>query len=146
MEDYEVRDAMARDVVPCLDVEFEIRRVTDNPLAVDITCFVKNQSITAAQWCVGWCVVPSPLRIVNDGGASGVQHWQSDAGWPVTLLHFEYGGIQRMPLWEGLRATLHPQPGSAIRIEAPEPGTHLLGWRVSAPGMRLRKGAENIVF
>ncbi len=44
MEDYEVRDAMARDVVPRLDVELEIKQVTDNPLAVDVTCFVKNQS------------------------------------------------------------------------------------------------------
>lgn len=146
MEDYEVRDAMARDVVPRLDVEFEIKRVTDNPLAVDVTCFVKNQSITAAEWCVARCVVPSPLRIVNDGGASGSQQGQSDAGWPVTILYFQYGGIQTMPVWQGLRVNLHPRPGLAIRLETTEPGTYLLGWGVTAPGMGWRNGKENIGF
>ena len=146
MEDYEVRDAMARDVIPRLDVEFEIKRVTDNPLAVDVTCFVKNQSITPVEWCVAQCVVPSPLRIVNTGGASASNLGHSDTGWPMTILLFQYGGIQTMPVWQDIRVSLHPQPGSAIRIEATEPGTYPLGWSVSAPGMGRRNGEENIGF
>jgi hypothetical protein len=146
MEDYEVRDAMARDVVPRLDVEFEINRVTDNPLVVDVACFVKNHSITPAEWCVARCVVPSPLRIVNTGGASASDLGHSVTGWPVTILLFQYGGIQSMPVWQDIRVRLHPQPGSAIRIEATEPGTYPLGWSVSAPGMGWRNGEENIGF
>lgn len=146
MEDYEVRDAMARDVVPRLDVELEIRPVTNNTLMVDVSCFVKNHAITPAEWCVVLCLVPSSLTIVNDGGANSSEQTVSTTGVPVTLLQFQYGGIQTMPVWQGLRVRLHPQPGSAIRIKAEKQGLYQLGWHVTAPRMGWRIGYVNLGF
>ncbi len=146
MEDYEVRDAMTRDVVPRLDVELEIRPVTDNTLMVDVSCFVKNHAITPAEWCVVLFLVPSSLKIVNYGGANSSEQTVSTTGLPVTVLQFQYGGTQKMPVWRDIRVRLHPLPGSAIRIKAEKQGLYQLGWHVTAPRMGWRIGSVNLGF
>jgi len=146
MEDYEVRDVMARSTAPRLKVEINSTPVWGVPHAVDVELWLGNEAVTPAEWCVVQLVVPKPLTIVDNGGAQGVEQVMSTASAPVTVLRFDYGGINIRPIWQGLRVAVCPAGHFPVRIAAPDPGNYLLGWRTTAPRMDWQSGEERIVF
>ena len=146
MQDYEVRDTMARDLVPRLQVELDTNQVLDSPLTIDVTCYLTNEAVTPAEWCVVQLIFPSPLVILQNGGANDSQQTQADNGWPVTTLIYQYGGFGKIPLWQGLRVRISPLSNSPIRVLAAETGPVTLGWRLTAPRMGWRNGQVPVVF
>jgi hypothetical protein len=146
MEDYEVRDVMARSTVPRLKVEITSTSVADPPYTIDIQLWLRNEAITPAEWCVVQIVVPEELNIVDNGGAHFVESTTSDTGRPVTTLRFDYGGINVRPIWKELRVNPLPAGRKSVRISAPTPDNYPLFWRTTAPRMGWLSGREVIAI
>jgi hypothetical protein len=146
MEDYEVRDTMARASVPQLIVEVEAAPVPDAHYARDIELYVSNDATTPAEWCVAQLIVPSDLDILNEGAASGREKTLSVSGHQVMALRFQYGGLNRIPIWQGLRVNVRPPNVAPVRVTASMAGCFPLGWRITAPRMGWRKGQTTITI
>ena len=137
MDDYEVRDAMGRDIVPRLRVEIEARSVPDIPSTVDLTLFVVNDAVTPVEWCVVQLIFPATFEVLKQGGAAGCGQATSDTGVPVKYLRFHHGGVNAIPIWQGLRMNIHPPNTGPVQIKAPS-GLYYIFWRITAPGMGWR--------
>lgn len=146
MEDYEVRDVMARGSTPLLQLVVTTSPVAGAPLTLEVNLSIENEAVIPAEWCVMQVVVPQPLRVISDGGANGTQEVTSDHGWPVTALRFQYGGLNQMPIWQGLSMNPRPPNARPLQVVAPHPASYLLGWRITAPGMAWRSGETVLTF
>ncbi|WP_298443203.1 helix-turn-helix domain-containing protein [Ferrimicrobium sp.] len=146
MEDYEVRDTMARDVVPALSLEVEFAPTTGMSNVLDLRCYLVNESLTPADWCLTQLSIPKPLEIMLDGGATRRDEIRSDSGWPVTALLFTHGGPNVLPIWQGPRTRLGTAPNPIIRLRSPAAEGYPLAWRVTAPRMGWRNGQLILQF
>lgn len=141
MEDYEVRDVMTRESAPRLEATLKQLSCTARTLAIDV--LLENNSNTLAEYCITQIIVPNVLQILNNGAANETESMTSDTGIPVTVLKFYYGGLNVMPIWQGLRLRLNKE---ALKMKAPQAGTYVVGWRITAPRMQFRTGNVDLVF
>lgn len=146
MEDYEVRDVMARGSTPLLRLVVLSTPVPGTTLTLEVKLSIENEAVIPAEWCVVQVIVPPPLTVVNDGGAHGSEEVLSTAGQSVMALRFQYGGLNYMPIWQGLSVNLQRPNAPPLRLLAPQPGSYAIGWRITAPGMAWRGGQTSVTF
>ena len=143
MEDYEVRDVMGRNTAPKLRLSLSSSRSPGDSTALDIVLALENDSIAPAEYCVVQIFFSRALIIVADGGAHGVEPVAADDGTRLTALRFQYGGVNQLPIWQGLRVNLAPRP---LCIKAEQAGNYIIGWRVTAPRMGWQTGNVSVAF
>ena len=139
MEDYEVRDTMARDNIPILSLEIDNPTINANK-TLDLHCSLVNASMTPAQWCVTELFIPESLETQLDGGAKGRGISRFTNGLPATFLQFVHGGPAAIPIWRGVRVNLFSGNPALIRLKIPSTGKYPLEWRISSPGVDWRYG------
>lgn len=146
MEDYEVRDVMARDSTPILQLAVSSSPVVGMPLTLEVQLYIENETIIPVEWCIVQVIVPQSLSVISDGGANDSEQAISSVGQPVTVLRFQYGGLNSMPIWQGVRVDPRRPKAPPLRMSALSPGSHPIGWRITAPGMAFRGGEVVLTF
>jgi len=146
MEDYEVRDVMARGSSPILQLAVTSSPMAGMPLTLEVQLYIENITMLPVEWCVVQVIVPQSLSVISDGGANGSEQATSSVGQPVTVLRFQYGGLNSMPIWQGVRVDPRRPNAPPLRMSALSPGSHPIGWRITAPGMAFRDGQVELTF
>ncbi len=146
MEDYEVRDVMARGSTPILQLAVSSSPVSGTRLTLEVQLYIENETIIPVEWCVVQVIVPQSLSVISDGGANASEQTTSSLGQPVTVLRFQYGGPNWMPIWQGVRVDPRRPNAPPLRMSALTPGPQSIGWRITAPGMAFREGQVMLTF
>lgn len=152
MEDYEVRDVMARRTAPDLHLQLAI---DGRPLApgaqwslglpggesafVRLNARLFNRSITVTEWAYSAIIVTQPIMVSGSLPRDwSVSEGASFMGRKATRLARKHTPTNAMPAWAGLTWELIDAVTLIVPV-AHSPTVHAIGWEISAPGMTPRK-------